>query len=84
MLLIPNGGSDKYTITRNQQWGVTALAELSSGTVVERYTYDAFGKRTILAAVGSTVRTVSSYASSSSALIDLSRLPPESYSLMDC
>ena len=61
VLLVRNGGSDKYTITRNQQWSVTALAELSSGTVVERYTYDAFGKRTILAADGSTVRTTSSY-----------------------
>jgi RHS repeat-associated protein len=61
VLLVRNGGSDKYTITRNQQWSVTALADLSSGSVVERYTYDAFGKRTILAADGSTVRTTSSY-----------------------
>ena len=55
-------GSDKYTITRNQQWSVTALAELASGTIVERYTYDHFGKRTILEPNGTSVRSVSSYA----------------------
>ena len=33
----------------------------STGSVVERYTYDHFGKRTILAANGSTVRASSSY-----------------------
>jgi RHS repeat-associated protein len=61
VLLVRNGGSDKFTITRNQQWSVTALADLSTGSVVERYTYDAFGKRTMLAPDGSTVRTTSSY-----------------------
>ena len=61
VLLVRGGGSDKYTITRNQQWSVTALAELASGTIVERYTYDHFGKRTILESNGTTVRSTSSY-----------------------
>ncbi len=61
VLLVRGGGSDKYTITRNQQWSVTALAELASGTIVERYTYDHFGKRTILESNGTSVRTTSSY-----------------------
>ncbi len=61
VLLVRSGGSQKLTITRNQQWSVTALCDLSAGTVLERYTYDAFGKRTILAADGSTVRSTSSY-----------------------
>ncbi len=61
ILLVRSGGSQKLTITRNQQWSVTALADLSTGTVLERYTYDALGKRTILAADGSTVRNTSSY-----------------------
>ena len=54
-------GSQKLTVTRNQQWSVTALVDSSDGTVVERYAYDIFGKRTILAADGSTVRFGSSY-----------------------
>jgi len=62
VLLVKGGGTDKYTITRNQQWSVTALAELASGTIVERYTYDHFGKRTILEPNGTTVRSSSSYA----------------------
>jgi len=62
VLLVKGGGTDKYTITRNQQWSVTALAELATGTIVERYTYDHFGKRTILEPNGTTVRSTSSYA----------------------
>ena len=54
-------GSQKLTVTRNQQWSVTALVDSSDGTVVERYAYDIFGKRTILAEDGSTIRSNSSY-----------------------
>ena len=60
VMLSRNGGSEKLAITRNQQWSVSALIN-SSGSVVERYTYAEFGKRTILAADGSTVRETSSY-----------------------
>ena len=60
-MIVRSGGSQKLTVTRNQQWSIAALADHSDGTVLERYTYDAFGKRTILAADGVTVRTVSSY-----------------------
>ena len=61
VLLSRNNNANTYITTRNQQWSITALADASDGTVQERYTYDHFGKRTILAADGSTVRTVSSY-----------------------
>ena len=54
-MLSRNSGSQKLAVTRNQQWSVSALIN-SAGSVVERYTYDHFGKRTILAANGSTVR----------------------------
>jgi RHS repeat-associated protein len=54
-------GNEKLTITRNQQWSVTALSDSSTGNVVERYTYDHFGKRTILEPNGTTVRSTSSY-----------------------
>ncbi len=54
-------GNEKLTITRNQQWSVTALSDATSGNILERYTYDHFGKRTILEPNGSTVRNTSSY-----------------------
>ena len=60
VMLSRNGGSQKLAVTRNQQWSVSALIN-SAGSVVERYTYDHFGKRTILAANGSTVRPSSNY-----------------------
>ena len=60
VMLLRSGGSQKLAVTRNQQWSVSALVN-ASGAVVERYTYDHFGKRTILAANGSTVRNSSSY-----------------------
>ena len=50
----------QYAITRNQQWSVAALVD-SSGSIAERYTYDEFGKRTILEANGSTVRGSSNF-----------------------
>ncbi len=61
VLLVRSGGTEKLTITRNQQWSVTALSDAASGSVLERYTYDHFGKRTILEPNGSTVRATSSY-----------------------
>ncbi len=61
VLLVRTGGTEKLTITRNQQWSVTALSDAASGSVLERYTYDHFGKRTILEPNGSTVRNTSSY-----------------------
>ena len=60
VMLLRTGGTEKLSITRNQQWSVSALVD-NTGSVVERYTYDEFGKRTMLAANGSTVRTSSSY-----------------------
>ena len=60
-LVMIDRGSQELTVLRNQQWGVTALADASDGSVVERYTYDVFGKRTILAEDGSTIRSNSSY-----------------------
>ncbi len=40
---------------------MTALASASDGSIVERYTYDQFGDRTILEPNGSTVQNVSNY-----------------------
>lgn len=40
---------------------ISALSDSSSGAVVERYTYDVFGKRTILAPDGSTTRAASKF-----------------------
>ena len=56
-----NNNADTYVVSRNQQWSVTALVDASSGSVQERYTYDHFGKRTILEPNGTTVRTSSNY-----------------------
>jgi len=53
-------GGNKYYYQANHLYSVAALTN-SSGTVVERYRYDAYGKRTILAADGTTVRTTSIY-----------------------
>jgi len=56
-----NGGSwDKYYYSRNSQYSVTGLTN-SSGNVVERYIYDAYGNTTILAPNGTTQRTNSAY-----------------------
>ena len=60
VMLLRSSGSQKLAVTRNQQWSVSSLVN-SSGSIVERYTYDQFGKRTILAANGSTVRGSSNY-----------------------
>ena len=60
VMLVRSGGSEKLSVTRNQQWSVSALID-AGGSVVERYTYDHFGKRTILAADGSTKRASSNY-----------------------
>ncbi len=61
VMIVRNNNAQKLTVTRNQQWSVSALADNANGSVLERYTYDVFGKRTILAADGTTVRTASSY-----------------------
>ncbi len=61
VMIVRNSGAQELTVTRNQQWSISALADSSDGTVLERYTYDVLGSRTVLAADGSTVRTTSSY-----------------------
>lgn len=61
VLLSRNSDADRSVVLRNQQWSVTALSDISSGAVQERYTYDHFGNRTILAADGVTIRSSSSY-----------------------
>lgn len=59
-IIASNG--DVFIPTRNRQWSIVSLTENASGSVVERYAYDKFGKRTIYAVNGSTVRTSSSYS----------------------
>ncbi len=53
------GGTVYYH--RNSQYSVCALTS-ASGAVVERYGYEPYGELTILAADGTTVRALSSYA----------------------
>jgi RHS repeat-associated protein len=60
-VVLVDDGTDELAVLRNQQWSVTALVNNSTGSVAERYAYDHFGKRTIYAANGTTVRTVSSH-----------------------
>lgn len=50
-------------VLRNQQWSVTALMDVDNpGTVLERYAYDKFGKRTILTPNGANVRAESHFS----------------------
>ena len=56
VMLVRNSGNQKLTVTRNQQWSISALSDNSNGNVLERYTYDVFGKRTILDPNGVTPR----------------------------
>ena len=60
---IPSGETNPglYYYIRDARFNVTALTN-AAGAVVERYRYTAFGVRTMYAADGTTVRTVSSYA----------------------
>ncbi len=60
-LVLIDNGSEELTVLRNQQWSVSALIDRTNGNVLERYAYDVFGKRTILAPDGSTIRIESSY-----------------------
>lgn len=60
-LVLIDTGSEELTVLRNQQWSVTALVDRTNGNTKERYAYDVFGQRTILAPDGSTIRTESSY-----------------------
>ena len=50
-------GSQEYYYSRNQQFSITALTN-ATGTVVERYAYDAYGNTLVMAANGN-VRTAS-------------------------
>ena len=54
------GGFTGKGADRDHLYSVSALTN-ASGVVVERYGYDAYGKRIILDGAGTTVRTVSSY-----------------------
>jgi RHS repeat-associated protein len=53
-------GTAKYYYHANHLYSVAALTD-SAKNVVERYRYDAFGQRTVLAADGVTTRAASSY-----------------------
>ena len=47
-----NSDTQRLLATRNQQWSVVSLVDIADGGVKERYTYDHFGKRTVLDATG--------------------------------
>jgi RHS repeat-associated protein len=61
-MIIPTGqpNAGKYYYHANDIFSVSALTD-SAGNVVERYKYDPYGKVTILAADGTTVRASSAY-----------------------
>ncbi len=61
LMIAHDNNAERLTVLRNQQWSVSGLMKASDGTIAELYSYDAFGKRTILAANGTTVRTSSNY-----------------------
>ena len=56
----PRSYSSVYELTdlatRNQQWSITALVDLSDGSVIERYAYDVFGKRRIIDPTGTDIK----------------------------
>jgi RHS repeat-associated protein len=53
-------GGQRFYAHANHLYSVAALTD-AAGTVVERYRYDSFGNRTVLAADGVTTRAASSY-----------------------
>ncbi len=62
LAILPASGvvGDRKFVHSNHLYSVAALTD-NSGNVVERYRYDAYGQRTVLAADGVTVRASSSY-----------------------
>lgn len=62
LAILPASGvvGDRKFVHSNHLYSIAALTD-NSGNVVERYRYDAYGQRTILAPDGTTVRTTSSY-----------------------
>jgi RHS repeat-associated protein len=62
LAILPASGlaADRKLVHSNHLYSVAALTD-NSGNVVERYRYDAYGQRTVLAADGTTVRAASSY-----------------------
>jgi RHS repeat-associated protein len=62
LAILPASGvvADRKFVHSNHLYSVAALTD-NSGSVVERYRYDAYGQRTVLAADGTTVRTSSTH-----------------------
>ena len=62
LAILPASGvvGERKFVHSNHLYSVAALTD-NSGNVVERFRYDAYGQRTVLAADGVTVRTGSSY-----------------------
>ncbi len=63
LMIAHNNNSEQLTVLRNQQWSIAGLTKVSDGTIAELYGYDIFGKRTILAPDGTTIRSTSNYDS---------------------
>ncbi len=61
LLIAHDNNTEQLNVLRNQQWSIAGLTKDSDGSIAELYSYDVFGKRTILAANGTTIRTTSSY-----------------------
>jgi len=58
--MMVSGAGTKHYFHQNHLYSVSAMTD-GAGAVVERYRYDAYGKRTVLAADGATVRASSSH-----------------------
>jgi RHS repeat-associated protein len=56
--LVMISGTNKYYYHSNNLYSVAALTD-AAGSVIERYKYDPYGKASILAADGTTIRTAS-------------------------
>ncbi|MDP1560485.1 MAG: hypothetical protein Q8M16_03720, partial [Pirellulaceae bacterium] len=63
VMISRSNDTQRYGVLRSARWNVLALHDLvtHSNGIVERYSYDIFGARSIWAANGTTSRAVSSY-----------------------
>ncbi len=61
VMIARDNNSQQLTVAHNQQWSVCGLLDVSDGSIVELYSYDTFGNRTILEPDGTTVRPSSNY-----------------------
>ena len=62
LMISRNNDTQQLNAIRNQQWSIVALVDSANGSIVERYTYDHFGARTILNPTATTALPTSAYS----------------------